>query len=200
MGKIVIVIGKSSSGKDTIYARLLKELENYLKPIVLYTTRPIRPGEVHGENYYYIDKKGMDILREQGKIIEERTYETTQGDWTYATVKNSNIDLENNNYITINTLAALEKIRDCYGYDNVIPIYLEIDDDSRINRAVNREFETRRQYTEMCRRWLTDETDFSEENVTKANVIRIDNTQDIDKVIIQLVKIILVEIMNIKCA
>lgn len=38
-GKVFYIIGKSSSGKDTIYKRLLSETN--LKPIVPYTTRPM---------------------------------------------------------------------------------------------------------------------------------------------------------------
>lgn len=194
MGKIVIIMGKSSSGKDTIYARLLEELSEYLNTITLYTTRPIRPGEVHGKTYFYTDDDGLKVLRDEGKVIEERPYETIHGVWRYATVDNGDIDLENNSYITIGTLVSLEKIRNYYGEDKVIPIYLEIDDDTRARRALNREFETQKQYSEMCRRWLADEKDFSEENINKANVIRINNTQGIDSTMLKLIKIILVQI------
>ena len=44
MGKIYYMMGKSSSGKDTLYKEVLKALPK-LKTLVLYTTRPIREGE-----------------------------------------------------------------------------------------------------------------------------------------------------------
>ena len=45
MGKIVYLMGKSSSGKDTIFKELMKEGTMDLRTIVPYTTRPIRAGE-----------------------------------------------------------------------------------------------------------------------------------------------------------
>ena len=48
MGKIVYLMGKSSSGKDTIFKELLKEGTVAFQTIVPYTTRPIRAGERDG--------------------------------------------------------------------------------------------------------------------------------------------------------
>ena len=53
MGKIFCVMGKSATGKDTIYQRLLHKKELNLQKIVPYTTRPIREGEEHGREYYF---------------------------------------------------------------------------------------------------------------------------------------------------
>ena len=47
MGKIFYVMGKSASGKDTIYKKLLERFPG-LKTVVTYTTRPIRDGETEG--------------------------------------------------------------------------------------------------------------------------------------------------------
>ena len=44
MGKIICLMGKSSTGKDTIFKRLLEDDTLELKTIVPYTTRPIRVG------------------------------------------------------------------------------------------------------------------------------------------------------------
>ena len=49
MGKIFYIMGKSASGKDHIYARLMQHTELNLKKMVLYTTRPIRDGEEEGK-------------------------------------------------------------------------------------------------------------------------------------------------------
>ena len=53
MGKIFYIMGKSSSGKDTIYSRLLQDSELGLSRIVLYTTRPMREGETEGKEYHF---------------------------------------------------------------------------------------------------------------------------------------------------
>ena len=56
MGRIFFLMGKSSSGKDTLYRSLRVEFPQ-LKPVVLYTTRPMREGEINGVDYYFIDEK-----------------------------------------------------------------------------------------------------------------------------------------------
>ena len=52
MGKIFYLMGKSSSGKDTIYKELLQGFPK-MKRIVLYTTRPRREGECDGVEYFF---------------------------------------------------------------------------------------------------------------------------------------------------
>ena len=52
MGKIYCVMGKSSSGKDSIYNRIMQQGEPALLRIVPYTTRPRREGETDGRNMY----------------------------------------------------------------------------------------------------------------------------------------------------
>ena len=52
MGKIVYLMGKSSTGKDTIFKKLLEDKSLALKNIVPYTTRPIRGGEKDGQEYF----------------------------------------------------------------------------------------------------------------------------------------------------
>ena len=52
MGKIFYIMGKSSSGKDSIYRKLESTEEFGLKRLVIYTTRPIRDGEKEGREYY----------------------------------------------------------------------------------------------------------------------------------------------------
>ena len=47
-------MGKSASGKDSIYKKIRERLSE-LKPIVIYTTRPIREGEREGVEYYFTD-------------------------------------------------------------------------------------------------------------------------------------------------
>ena len=51
-------MGKSSTGKDTVYKQLLKNPFLQLKKIVPYTTRPIRAGETEGEEYFFGEKFG----------------------------------------------------------------------------------------------------------------------------------------------
>ena len=54
MGKIFYVMGKSASGKDTIYKQLHARMPE-LKTVRMYTTRPIRDGETDGVEYFFVD-------------------------------------------------------------------------------------------------------------------------------------------------
>ena len=189
MGKIIYIVGKSATGKDTIYNELKSILYNKAKPIIATTTRPIRPGEVNGETYNFIDDQTMMNLELGNKIIEQRKYETVEGLWTYATI-NDNIDITKNNYIGIGTLVSLKEMKKNFGND-IIPIYIEVDNDIRMKRSISREALGNHNYNEMCRRWLADEDDFSQQNIDAANVITVYNNENVDVAILQILKIII---------
>ena len=87
MRRIFYIIGKSSSGKDTIYKELLKKLD--LRPIVLYTTRPMRENEIQGREYNFTDFENFYKMKSAGKVIEERIYNTVYGEWAYFTAEGS---------------------------------------------------------------------------------------------------------------
>ena len=182
MGKMVYLMGKSSTGKDTVYKQLLKNPFLQLKKIVPYTTRPIRAGETEGEEYFFTDERGFENLKAQGKVIEDRAYHTYHGLWRYFTVDDGNIDLENNNYIIIGTLESYLKTREYFGKAKVLPILLEVDDGVRLQRALDRE---RRQenpkYEELCRRYLADAEDFSEEKIKKADITLRFSNENLEK-------------------
>ncbi|MCM1264522.1 MAG: guanylate kinase [Butyrivibrio sp.] len=171
MGKIVCLMGKSSSGKNTIYKKLLEHDELGLKEIVPYTTRPIRSGEQEGIEYHFVDEAAYNKLLDEGKIVESREYHTCHGLWRYFTVADKNIDLDSQSYIMIGTIEAYEKIGTFYGEDKVLPVMIELDDGIRLQRALNREkAQANPRYEEMCRRFLADLEDFSEEKMANAGI------------------------------
>ena len=173
MGKIICLMGKSSSGKDTIFRELLQEGTLGLQTIVPYTTRPIRTGEIDGVDYHFTDEEGFRKLLEEGKIIEDRAYHTVHGLWRYFTVADDSIELDKYDYCVIGTLEAYIKIRDYFGAANVLPVYIEIDDGERLQRALTRERSQKEpKYEELCRRFLADCQDFSEEKITGAGITR----------------------------
>ena len=171
MGKIFCIMGKSATGKDTIYKSLLQNSELGLKKIVSYTTRPIREGEEEGVEYHFTDVQTLKLLEEQGIVIECRSYDTIYGIWYYFMVKDSQIDLTQNDYLIIGTLESYLKIRDYFGKEKVVPIYIELEDGERLTRALIRE-KTQREpkYEELCRRFLADCQDFSYEKLEKAGI------------------------------
>ena len=172
MGKIVYIMGKSSTGKDTIFKELIRKNAFDFKTIVSYTTRPIREGEKDGQEYFFTDEAGFNKLKSEGKVIEDRCYNTIHGPWRYFTVDDGQIN-DRDNYITIGTLESYVKICDYYGNDRIIPILVELDDGVRLQRALNREKkQDKPKYEEMCRRFLADSADFSEEKIQSAKIKR----------------------------
>lgn len=181
MGKMICLMGKSSSGKDTIYKRLMADPELALRPIVPYTTRPIRAGEQEGMEYIFTDEAGYRALRSEGRIIEERSYSTVHGLWRYFTVADDGIDLTVGNYCLIGTLEAYCSLRDFYGPDKVLPVLIELDDGERLSRALERErAQQHPRYEEMCRRFLADSKDFSEGRIKKAGITERFRNDDLD--------------------
>lgn len=166
MGKIYYVMGKSSSGKDSIYKMLMNDEDLALKTLVGYTTRPMREGEQNGREYFFVSEERLKELKEEGRVIEVRGYDTVHGKWYYFTVDDGQVDFEGNNYILIGTLESYERVRDYYGEDYVIPIYIDVEDGERLSRALKRErMEKEPKYAEMCRRFLADTLDFSDERL-----------------------------------
>lgn len=170
MGRIFYLMGKSASGKDHIYERLLAEKSLQLKPLLLYTTRPIRSGETDGQNYHFTDEAGLDRLRREGRIIEERCYTTVHGPWYYFTADEGQFEAEED-YLGIGTLESYGKLRSYLGKDRLIPLYIEVDDGIRLHRALNREdLQAEPKYQELCRRFLADCEDFSEEKIEEQEI------------------------------
>ncbi len=171
MGKIVCLMGRSSSGKDTIYKKLLEQDKVALQPIVPYTTRPIRAGEREGVEYHFTDEAGFQKLLLEGSVIESRVYHTCLGMWRYFTVADERMDLAQVSYMLIGTLEAYAQMCRFYGAEQVLPVMIELDDGVRLQRALDREkAQDHPEYGEMCRRFLADAEDFSEEKLKQAGI------------------------------
>lgn len=183
MGTIYCLMGKSASGKDTIYNRLLAMERLHLRRVVPYTTRPMRSGETDGQTYVFCTEQQVADFEAAGKIIELRAYHTVYGIWKYFTADDGQICLAESDYLMIGTLEAYEQIRDYFGMDKVRPVYVEVDDGLRLQRALDRErAQDQPKYAEMCRRFLADEEDFSEENLERAGITKRFQNTDLDQV------------------
>lgn len=164
MSRIFCIVGKSCSGKDTLYSRILKQGRPGLLPVVPCTTRPRRPGEVDGKNYQFVTEEHLRQYEAQGRVIERREYHTTQGLWTYFTLR---FELDTDRLL-ITTLEGARTLMDCYGPEAVQVIYLSVDDRTRLLRYIDRESRQEKpDYSEVCRRFLADQTDFSEERLAQ---------------------------------
>ena len=184
MGKIICLMGKSATGKDTIYKRLLEDEELGLKKIVPYTTRPVREGEQEGVEYFYTDEEGFQRLKAEGKIIEDRAYNTYHGLWRYFTADDSQLRDREADYLMIGTLEAYRRLWDYFGMDRMLPVMIELEDGVRLQRALNRELaQEHPKYEEMCRRFLADSEDFSEDKIREAHITRRFINDDLERCI-----------------
>lgn len=181
MGKIYCIVGRSSTGKDTIFKHLINDKDLNLNTIVPYTTRPIRDGEKEGVEYHFTDTLTLEQLKKEHKVIEYRAYNTIHGIWYYFTVKDNQIDLKNNNYLVIGTLESYIMTKQYFGADVVIPIYIDLDDGECLTRALNREKKQKEpKYEEMCRRFLADSKDFSEQKLKDAGIDKVFYNDNLD--------------------
>ena len=180
MSKIFYLMGKSASGKDTIYKHIKEQMPE-LKTIVIYTTRPIREGEMEGVEYHFVDDDKLQEFQKAGKVIELREYNTVHGIWKYFTVDDGQFDAEDN-YIAIGTLESYKGMREHLGEEKLVPIYIEVDDGVRLERALRRERkQAQPKYEEMCRRFLADAADFSMDKLSEAGITRKFINTDVEK-------------------
>lgn len=184
MGAIFYLMGKSSTGKDTIYKALLSDKELNLKRIIPYTTRPIREGEENGIEYIFTDEPGLQELIRKNVVIEQRSYDTFYGVWKYFTVFDGQINLLCNNYIMIGTPDSFAATQKYFCSSKIIPILIELDDGIRLQRALDREkSQSNPKYEEMCRRFLTDSRDFSKEKIKEYRISNCFANEDLAKCI-----------------
>ena len=173
MNRIIYLMGKSSTGKDTIFKKLLADDTLALKTVVPYTTRPIRNGEKNGVEYFFTDEEGYQKFLAEGKIIEARAYDTYHGIWRYFMVDDGQIEADGPDCIMIGTLEAYEQMKTYFGAERLLPVLIELDDGVRLQRALSRErHQQHPKYEELCRRFLADSVDFSEEKITAAGITK----------------------------
>lgn len=119
MINILILIGKTASGKTTIKEELVKR---GFVGITTYTSRPIRKGEKQGTTYHYISKEDFLQKIEEGFFVEWNSYDTVEDTWYYGTALE---DIENaeDNSVIILTPDGFREVKDKLR-DRVSSIYI----------------------------------------------------------------------------
>ena len=159
MGILFCLVGKSGSGKDTLYRAILERAQGEIAPVVLWTTRPRRSQEQEGREYHFVTEETMRRMECQGRVLEKRAYETMAGTWYYFT---ADFSLDGGDYLMINTPQGVEALRHRFGREQVIPCYLRVEEGELLRRSLLREERQQtRRYGELCRRFLADQQDFA---------------------------------------
>lgn len=86
MINLIAIIGQAGSGKDSIYRRIVHQYKYH--PVIGYTTRPIREGEVDGRDYHFVSVEEFDEL----DLITEKSF----NGWYYGISKESFSETEIN--------------------------------------------------------------------------------------------------------
>lgn len=163
-GKIFCLMGKSASGKDSVYALLRDSFDRLgLRQLVMYSTRPMRAGEANGYEYNFISADELDALDEAGKVIERRDYSTMYGTWSYAIVDDAQLSDSQCYVVKEETPQGTTALIEHFGHEHVFPIYIYVEDGVRLLRALSREMgQNMPKYDEVCRRYLSDCRDFEQ--------------------------------------
>lgn len=170
--KIFYIMGRGGSGKDTVKNILLRSTLVNLEQLRVVTTRPMRPGETDGGEYVFTDNDEFNRMLENNELAETRSYNTIYGSWNYATYKIDPKLFEKYLFIGGGPIAAYESLKAVYG-DDVIPILLTISPHEAIIRSLRRMGNPDEKYCkEVCRRFLADSDDYSDENIKRLNLTR----------------------------
>lgn len=170
-GQNILSDGEKFIRKRYVICKIIREAAFFYHRS--YTTRPIREGEEEGREYHFITEKEVEEFEKQGRIIELRAYNTVHGVWKYLTVDDKQTDVEHRDYLMIGTVESYRKLKEYYGEAYLVPIYIEVDDGVRLQRALERErSQAEPKYAEMCRRFLADEADFSPEKLQEAGITK----------------------------
>lgn len=147
---MILLVGKSCSGKDTIQKELIKM---GMESVVSYTTRPPRQGEVDGVAYHFITQEDFFKKEKHGFFAETTSYNVANGEtWYYGSAFK---DLKDNKVFIVNP-HGLREIKRVYGL-NPIAFYILANEETIWNRLRQRGDDA----SEARRRLNDDDLDFA---------------------------------------
>lgn len=136
--KLIVFLGSSAAGKDTALNYLIENHD--FKPVLSYTTRPMREGEKEGREYYFINKEQFGKLQDANQFIEQREYQTCANGkkdiWYYGITKN---ELNSNRLlVTIVDTNGLKSLIEYLGAEKILSIFINTSTKLRKTRAQKR--------------------------------------------------------------
>ena len=171
---VIILTGKSCSGKDSVR----RELEKWgYNNIVSYTSRPIRENEIDGIDYNFVNRGQFEKMIMTEQMIEYRTYNTLVNNipdkWYYG-LKKEKLDPKRC-YVVVLDLDGTENFIKYYGKKNCYVVYMCCPKSERERRAIERGSFDR---TEWNRRVSADEKDFKAKKLNKLTDFTVVNMSD----------------------
>ena len=152
---IVVLVGKTASGKTTVANELCKH--HGYKRIVTYTTRPMRENEVQDVDYHFISDEQFNKMVENNEFTEYKRYNTAHGVWSYGSVVTSEQEHSDDCYVIILTPQGLRDLSK--RMSRYIAFYLDVGLETQLERLKKRSDEEQ----QIIKRLKNDAKDF--ENV-----------------------------------
>lgn len=153
MTKVIALIGKAGSGKDTILHAITNN--NKFHEIVSCTSRPPREGETNGINYNFLSKEEFMKLVNEDKMLEWTEF----NGWYYGIQLSSLVEDKIN--IGVFNIAGVKAFAANKDIDLKV-YYIHASDKERLLRQLNRE--KKPNVKEIVRRFITDDADFMDIN------------------------------------
>ncbi len=142
MGKIVLFLGPTLAGQEILKARLIREKQYNFHVIKksVYSDSRIPKGF---EDYYFLNESQLNELIKQKQIVDKKDA-LVKGKCMIYIVNNKDIDLTKNNYLEITDFKGLDNYKAYYGEDVVIPIFVKMNKDERIQLVLDTERKKRK--------------------------------------------------------
>nr|WP_270249268.1 AAA family ATPase [Coprococcus catus] len=180
---MIIIIGKTASGKDTIVKELCQN--HNFKKIVTYTTRPMRENEINGITYHFISDVDFKQKINEGFFTEYKSYQSEFGEWFYGTSEESIINSDSKSIIIL-TPQGYKDILSKYPNLNYKSIYLYASNRTIRERLIQRGDDE----AEAIRRVKHDKKDFRGIEKIVDNVICNNKDRPFEKVIKNILEVI----------
>ena len=167
---MLILVGPSASGKTEIANILINQYG--MKRMITYTTRPIRPGEVNGISYHFIDKEEFLKKKANDEFVEYAVY----NDNFYGTCKK---DASNEKIVILEpngVNAFYEKMA-----DEVVIVFLKASKDVRKERMYLRGDKEE----VIAKRLANDDDIFKEENLNHIDLVLVNERKTLDELALE---------------
>ena len=154
---MLVLCGKTAAGKDTLL-KVLRDAHGF-KPIVSYTTRPMREGEVQDREYHFVTREEFEFMEAIGEFAETTSYNVASGEtWLYGSAKSDFIEANKRSIIILNP-DGVKQLRKIVDAKSVVALILT-DENETWNRLRQRGDDN----AEARRRMNADDEDFSDIN------------------------------------
>ena len=141
--KLLILSGYMASGKDSVLNELVKN--KGFNKLISHTTRPMRPKETNGVEYFFIDKDKFFEMEGKEEFVETREYFTfieKEGkklrDIWYYSLSKKGVNNRDKPTVVILDKQGGEDVIEYVGHENCVWIYLECDESVLRNRLNGR--------------------------------------------------------------